>query len=77
MKVKILKSAGVVYKNEVMVVQVGKEMDLQKSLANHLIKIKVAERVKEETVEETEESVEEIEESVEEIEESVEEREEA
>lgn len=55
MKVKILKSAGVIYKNEVMVVQVGKEMDLQKSLANHLIKIKVAERVKQESIEEREE----------------------
>ena len=55
MKVKILKSAGVIYKNEVMVVQIGKEMDLQKSLANHLRKIKVAERVKQESIEEREE----------------------
>lgn len=55
MKVKILKSAGVIYKNEVMVVQIGKVMDLQKSLANHLIKIKVAERIKEESVKEREE----------------------
>lgn len=61
MKVKILKSAGIIYKNEVMVVQIGKEMDLQKSLANHLIKIKVAEHVKEETIEETtEETIEEV-----------------
>ena len=55
MKVKILKSAGVIYKNEVMVVQIGKVMDLQKSLANHLIKIKVAERIKEESIEGREE----------------------
>lgn len=49
MLVKIKKSAGIIYKNDVLVVQVGKEMNFEKSLANHLIKIGIAETIKDET----------------------------
>lgn len=47
MKVKIKKSAGIVVKDDVIVVQLGKEIDLEKSLAKHLIDIGVAELIEE------------------------------
>lgn len=43
MKIKILKSAGVIVKDDVMVIQVGKVIETNRSLANHLIKNGLAE----------------------------------
>lgn len=42
MKIKILKSAGVLINGEVMVVQIGKIMDVAKSVGTHLVKNNVA-----------------------------------
>lgn len=42
MKVRIQKSAGVIFKNDIIVVQLGKVLDLPKPLASHLVKNNIA-----------------------------------
>lgn len=42
MKIKILKSAGVLIDGEVMIVQIGKIIDVAKSVGTHLVKNNIA-----------------------------------